>query len=119
MWKTLNQVLSRTVKTILIHDELSADRFNQFFTSVADNLCSIFSGALLPKILIPRLAVDFALQEVDINFVYQELLNLKTKKATGLDEIPARLMKISAQEIAKPITYLINLTITSGIIPKE
>ena len=28
-------------------------------------------------------------------------------------------MKISAQEIAKPITYLINLTITSGTIPKE
>ena len=77
MWKTLNQVLSRTVKTILIHDELSADRCNQFFTSVADNLCSIFSGALLPKILTPRVTVDFALQEVDINFVYQELLNLK------------------------------------------
>ena len=63
--------------------------------------------------------MDFALQEVDINFVYQELLNLKTKKATGLDEIPARLTKISAQEIAKPIAYLINLTITSGIIPLE
>ena len=69
--------------------EMWKDRFNQFFTSVADNLCSIFSGALLPKILTPRVIVDFASQEVDINFVYHELLNLKAKKATGLDEIPA------------------------------
>ena len=45
--------------------------------------------------------------------------DLKGNKATGLDEIPARLLKDGASVIAKPIAYLINLTIRGGEIPSE
>ena len=40
-------------------------------------------------------------------------------EATGLDGIPGRVLKDAAPEIAKPIAYLINLTILTGIIPQE
>ena len=40
-------------------------------------------------------------------------------EATGFDEIPGRVLKDAAPEIAKPIAYLINLTILTGIIPQE
>ena len=39
--------------------------------------------------------------------------------ATGLDKIPAKLLKDASSVIAKPITYLINLTISSGVIPSQ
>ena len=51
-------------------------------------------------------------------FVKQELCKLKLSKATGLDGIPARVLK-DAPEIAKAIAYLINLSILTGIIPQE
>ena len=46
-------------------------------------------------------------------------MSRKTSKATGLAGIPARVLKDAEPEIAKPIAYLINLTILTGIIPQE
>ena len=40
-------------------------------------------------------------------------------KASGPDGITARLLKDAAPVIAKPITYLVNLTISTGLIPAE
>ena len=63
--------------------------------------------------------MTFALQEVSASFVRHELSKLKSSKATGLDKIPAKLLKDASSVIAKPITYLINLTISSGEIPSQ
>ena len=52
-------------------------------------------------------------------FVLLELRKLKPTKATGLDGIPAKLLKDAAQEVAKPIANLINLTFSTGEIPQE
>ena len=44
----------------------------------------------------------------------------KVTKAPGPDHgISARLLKDAAPVIAKPITYLVNLTISTGLIPTE
>ena len=40
-------------------------------------------------------------------------------KATGTDEIPAKLLKISADEIVLPLTYLVNLSLTTGTFPSQ
>jgi len=76
--------------------------------------CSQSTHTPTPRVLTPR--VD---RDVSPTFVKQELCKLKLSKATGLDEIPARVLKDAAPEIAKPIAYLINLTIFTGIIPQE
>ena len=98
---------------------MSATNFHKFFTSIAKNLCSVFKDPALPRILAPRVNNDFALQEVSDSFVRHELSKLKSSKATGLDKIPAKLLKDASSVIAKPITYLINLTISSGEIPSQ
>ena len=41
------------------------------------------------------------------------------KKATGLDRIPACLLKDSAAVITQSITSLVNLSLTTGIVPDE
>jgi hypothetical protein len=50
--------------------------------------------------------------------VYSELAKISPNKATGLDNIPSRLLKESAETIAEPLTYLINLILQTGIIPR-
>ena len=52
-------------------------------------------------------------------FVLLELRKLKSTKAIGLNGIPAKLLKDAAQEVAKPIANLINLTFSTGEIPQE
>jgi len=51
--------------------------------------------------------------------IYKELRNLKRKKVTGLDNFPPGLLKDAASVIAKPLTYIINLSLRSGAVPAE
>ena len=88
--------------------------------SVAEKLCGHYkSKTRLPDILTARAAQNFVLQKVSTNFVLKELSGLKVTKASGPDGITARRLKDAAPVIAKPITYLVNLTISTGLIPTE
>ncbi|PFX13880.1 putative RNA-directed DNA polymerase from transposon X-element [Stylophora pistillata] len=59
------------------------------------------------------------MEEVNEKIVCDELKSLKSKKTTGLDGMSARLLKDAAPVIAKPITDIINLTISTGEFPPE
>lgn len=94
--------------------------FNTFFTPITRNLCNVFKDSAFPQILVPRIhEKDFALHAVDISFVRNELAKLKLFKSNGLDKIPAKLLKDAASVIAKPVTYLINLKVSTGEIPSH
>ena len=49
----------------------------------------------------------------------KELCSLNANKSTGLDEIPARLIKDGANVIKVPITAMINQSITTGVVPQS
>ena len=88
--------------------------------SVAEKLCGHYkSKTRLPDILTARAAQNFVLQKVSTNFVLKELSGLKVTKASGPDGITARRLKDAAPVVAKPTTYLVNLTISTGLIPTE
>ena len=50
--------------------------------------------------------------EADIE---KTLKNLKVSKATGLDGIPAKILKLSSNIISPSLTYIFNLLISTGI----
>ena len=52
-------------------------------------------------------------------YIYKELCNLNPYKSTGIDNIPARFIKDGASELTKPITFIVNLSISSGIVPDQ
>ena len=60
----------------------------------------------------------FVLHEVQKSFILNLLKSLNTSKATGVDNIPARLLKDSAEVIAKCICHLVNISFNSGIVPR-
>ena len=47
------------------------------------------------------------------------LKKLGDKKATGLDNIPARLLKDGAPAISRTVTYIINLSLTTSTVPDD
>ena len=108
MWKTLKEIMpNKKTADALKTGSLSALKFNHFFTSIAGKLCERFRLSTFIKPQTPRVNNKFSLEEVNEKFVYDELKRLKSKKATGLDGMTARLLKDAAPAIAKPITYFL------------
>ena len=61
----------------------------------------------------------FSLKPVSAVFVNRQLRLLKTSKGTGLDGIPARLLKDAASSISALLRTIINLSIPSAVVPEE
>ena len=59
----------------------------------------------------------FSIPFIKCSFVSNNLSNMDIKKATGLDSIGPRLLKIAPNVLAPSITYIINRSIESGIFP--
>ena len=51
--------------------------------------------------------------------VCKMLKGLSPRKATGLDDLPARFIRDGAEGIAYPISYIINLSLKTGVVPDE
>ena len=61
----------------------------------------------------------FSLITVGEQFVLREILNLNPAKSTGLDDIPARFIRDGASILKIPITFIVNMSITSGTVPDD
>ena len=57
----------------------------------------------------------FCFFEISIENVSMTLRNLKANKSTGLDKIPAKILKLASDIIAPSLTYIFNLSLATGI----
>ncbi|CAH2108796.1 unnamed protein product [Euphydryas editha] len=60
---------------------------------------------------------SFVLLATDNNEVLSIINNLKSDCATGLDLVPADLIKRNKEILVSPITYICNLAMTTGVFP--
>ena len=56
-------------------------------------------------------------RRVTVASVEEQLSRLKTNKATGLDNINARMLRDSSNVIAPPLTYVNNTSFRTGTFP--
>ena len=68
---------------------------------------------------LPQVKEKFLFRSLKEEEILTELKNLKRKKATGLDNLPPGLLKDAAGVIAKPLTFIINLSLETGVVPTE
>ena len=61
----------------------------------------------------------FGLVNVTVKDMSNILNSISASKATGLDELPAILIKQDSSVVAKPFTHIVNLSITTGYIPDD
>lgn len=60
---------------------------------------------------------QFVFKNVNCDYVHSQFVKLSDDKATGLDNIPAKLLKVAAPIITPVITHIINHSFTSCTFP--
>lgn len=135
IWHKVNSILSPrnasknlTVKegNSTLEDPVNvANAFNNFFKENIEKLDHrIYKsntqdpiGRLKASLKDRKLA--FSLQPVDVNVVLEVLTNLKPKTSSGMDGITSEVLKMCKEELAGPITIIINRSISSGVFPEK
>ena len=136
MWKTINNILCRQAKpgntisciktqntNIYEYKEL-AEKFNEYFTEIGPQLASKLSPLESSDVIdfrdyIPTVQSAFRLQPVTENIVYNIMTKMSPNKATGLDEIPSKLLIDAAPAIVQSVTKIINQSIKTSIFPSQ
>ena len=61
--------------------------------------------------------VTFDIKPLTLTYVQNQLSTLDTAKATGLNDLSVKMLRLSSQVIAAPLTKILNLSIQSRIFP--
>lgn len=125
MWQIINERTNkkiinekRNIKLIQNNKTISdphqiAHTFNSFFASIGDNLNQQTCGS---PVLNPSTNSMF-LTQTDPQEIFKILKTLKTKKSHGIDQLPPILFKFCAEELALPLSLLINQSFEEGTFP--
>ena len=116
----------------IVADEISvSELFNEYFSSIAseigfnENINSaeeaIENYSCHPSIIKIHDNVqsvdDFSFTTVTPDSVMLHLKNINPRKSTGFDNIPGKLIRLAHQELAAPITKVINGSMTQNVFP--
>ena len=124
-----NILMLETDGKITTHHQTTAEEFNNYYVSVADNITddnpvNNTIGYLNKNNLLNYLY--FALQQsfTNIKLKYittgeteKVIKELKSKKSCGYDEITTKIVKISSLFIVAPLTYICNRMLSTGTFP--
>ena len=137
LWKNLHELTNKSKKPQtpsivsqqgepILGPEETANSFNDFFTSVFQQYNSEeeYGNCISDKLKdfiknkLPQ-DVRYHIPLLTLTFVRRQLQSLDTSKATGLDGLSAKFLKISTDIIAEPLTKIFNLSISTGIFPEN
>ena len=62
---------------------------------------------------------SFNFSYVSLIFVEGERKSLKRRKVTGCDNLPPGILKDAAYALSSPLTHLINLSLTTGLVSNK
>ena len=98
-----------------------AESLNDYFSNIGPNLAHQIenSDCDFKDYIKPKKSEFAAFNLVSVNHVYQLLSTLSSAKATGLDKISSKLIKLSAPIVCDTLTYIFNQSITHCIFPNE
>ena len=131
-WKTINTLLGKQNQRTKVNelnlngikltspDEIS-EGFNTFFSNIGPNLAEeISTPGCHSKDFLDKTNSEFAaFQSVTVSHVCLLLRELSGSKATGLDKISSKIIKIAAPLISDSLTYIFNQAITLCTFPHE
>ncbi|CAB3997819.1 Hypothetical predicted protein [Paramuricea clavata] len=123
VWRVIHRILNPSHKTI----QADPGKLNQFFITTSHRTLGSKSDADAVGNL-TRLVQSlqehttqghtFNLQQVTVREVEQEIDRLRNDTSTGVDRIPAKFLKFAKQDIAGPLTHIINTCIRNSYFPE-
>ena len=130
-WQLINELGSRNQKSTDIQElkvqgssistpnEL-AETFNSYFSGIGENLArDIPHVDIAPEDYVERTDKNFSLSQIGKTEVHKLINHLENNKATGLDKIPCKLLKLAVDIISPSLTCIFNRSIESGVFPGE
>ena len=130
-WQLVNELSSRQhMKKVIADIEIGdiktssaskmAEAFNCHFANIGHDLArDIPSADTVPEKYLISTNATFSFKCCSSNEVRKLLEKLDTKKSTGLDNLPSRMLKMAAGVLAPSLAFLFNQSISSGIVPTE
>ena len=132
-WNVINELTSRNsgkstntleIKVdneILISNPMDiAETINDHFTNVAQVLAQDIPVVdANPESYLEPTDHSFSLQIPSVDIVSNVLSKIDEKKATGLDMIPSKLLKMAANIVAPSLTSIFSKSILTGIYPND
>ena len=109
----INDYYVNITQTIGYDDYISEnDCFNDIISAHVNN-----NSVLYIKDKIASSKPTFEFTHVVPEYIFDVLSKLNARKATGVDNIPSKLLKCGAGTICHPITYLFNKCVTDKVFP--
>ena len=97
-----------------------AETFNSHFSGIGENLArDIPHVDIAPEDYVERTDKNFPLTQIGKTEVHKLINQLENNKATGLDKIPCKLLKLAVDIISPSLTFIFNRSIESGVFPDE
>ena len=132
-WKLIDDLSSRkygrvrNISEIKVNNEPiisaaeTAEVFNDFFATIGSNLASeIQPSTIEPEFYLQPTDIIFSLKPPSPSTVCRLLNKLDAeKKATGLDRIPSKLLKLSSSIVGPSSAYIFKSSIDAEIFPNE
>ena len=131
-WKTINNLLGRKNKQTVVNELKLGDNsltnpkdiaegFNDYFSSIGPNLANQHDNTNFDfETYVKKVESEFtAFQPVTINQVYKLLTGLPSNKATGVDKISSKIIKVASPAIADSLTHIFNQAVTLSSFPDE
>ena len=119
--KTESEASCIKVNGNYIRGQELSNAFNKYFATVGKSLHDTFVTRTKEKHssnLYPNL-MPFAFRDVSDTEIGNILRTLPVDKATGPDNLPAKLLRPVASIVASPLTHILNRSLHSGIIPSQ
>ena len=130
-WKVLKETIGQNDKTcsvdeIVVDDtnqtdkEEIADAFNNHFVSIGEKIANSIEGCNeSPTANIQRVLTKFGFQQITAAQITNVVQRLVNGKATGIHNIPNKVLKDSAHLIAPVLMDIFNLSISTNIFPED
>ena len=130
-WQTINRILGRsqnksnTITSLKTGENVISDPntiaetiFNEYFVTIGEKIAnSVDSGNTHFSSFIRKPATNFEFNTVSLDKVLHSFLTLSSSKATGIDKILIKILKLSANIIAPLMTKL--YSILNGVFPHD
>ena len=94
-----------------------AESFNSHLTRIGEDLANKIPNSDVDTLTyVKQTNSSFSFREITINDVLTLLRKIATNKATGLDKIPSKLLKIGRDTLAPSLTAIFNRSLPTGIL---
>lgn len=131
IWKTIKSIANldtqrdKSIRLLSLSDEpiVSLNKTNHFFANVGKELAANlinqnsprpFSSSL-PNVNMPN---SFVMYDTDVEEVYKIIMSLKNDCSVGWDGISSNIIKRYRDVLVEPISYICNLSLSTGVFPK-